>query len=323
MASPGQVESIELGGTASGKGKNKPRSRNPRIVVVGAARHDSQDGLLPGAAERGQESTPPGAHASDSEPESSSEEGRPRPLRIPRASNQNSALESDHDSSPGARRRKKSNVARGVRDNLIGGDTWPWTRICDKRIMSSSQLRQRLLDMWTLLGVITALVASFAVDGIANSASSFSSFEQFQKNDTLFCAGSRCISANSLYQVYGLITSLGFLLSVLSLATAILFYSYLLIHPVDKTRWFVHKNVHLFPTVFFMVIASMALVAAGVCVQCLAAFNSSIGYTVIGAGSLFSLFFLWMILRLESQTRTGLESYLEEVDGRAASNVTA
>ena len=186
--------------------------------------------------------------------------------------------------------------------------------------MSASKLRQRLLDMWTLLGVITALVASFAVDGIVNSASSFASFEEKNAaklaNKSGLCLLTACVTSNTLYDVHGLLTSIGCLLSVVALAMSVLFYNYLLIHPVSQTRWFVRKNVHLFPTVFAMVMVAMLLLVAGICVQCVAAFRTGIGYTVIGLASAALIFFVYFIWRLESQTKEGLVLYSERRQGR-------
>lgn len=196
-----------------------------------------------------------------------------------------------------------------INRNLPGGLTWKL--IVEERLISANKLRERLLDMWTLMGVVTALVASFAVDGITNSAQSFESYAAVtgSSGNESNCLGGGCVNIRSLYQAYGTMVSIGCLMAILALAMSMLFYSYLLIQPVGRTRAFVRKNVHLFPSVFAISLLAMFLVSAAVCVQCIAAFGKSIGYPVAVFGAVCLVFILWMVFDLERETRSGLERF--------------
>lgn len=210
---------------------------------------------------------------------------------------------------------QKAVVAKtmALNERLPGGT---WKLIVHDRLMSASTLRGRLLELFTLLGVVTALVSAIAVDGITNSASSFSDFEDRAKNQTICFLGGACVNTKRLYKVYGLLVSMACLFSLLALVLSIMVYNYLLIQPMSKTRLFVKRNVELFPSIYALVILAVMFIVSGVCVQCLAAFGQAIGYTVLGTALLFTVLAFYLLYRFEKHTRQGLASYNEKIKAK-------
>lgn len=103
--------------------------------------------------------------------------------------------------------------------------------------------------------------------------------------------------------------SVAFLSCSTALGLSVIFYGYLLVHPVAKTRAFIRNNVKLFPIVVVLMLSGVILVGFAICIRTSTMFGDLAGALVSVVGFAGLLFFLAVFAYLEYNTYCELVKY--------------
>lgn len=123
------------------------------------------------------------------------------------------------------------------------------------------------------------------------------------------CVFSVCTEPTTVYELYGAAMTIAFLFTATALGLSVIFYGYLLVHPVAKTRAYVRNNVKLFPFVVVLMVAGMILVGWAVCVEALTMFGDFAGALVGLIGTCCLSFFFAVLVYMEYKSYREVDDY--------------
>ena len=121
-----------------------------------------------------------------------------------------------------------------------------------------------------------------------------------------------CTELQTVFKLYGAAMSLAFLCCATALGLSVIFYGYLLVHPVAKTRAYVRNNVNLFPWVVTLMVSGMILVGFAVCLHAGAVFGQAVGAVVTSLGIAGLTLFFVTLFRMEYRSFVELDDYQQK-----------